>query len=1356
MADIPAGVASLVERAASSVRSLARGGLPASEIVEVLKGRLRHGESLDRSFHALPLVASLHAKLDMIAASHIPDSKGGITDPADVNAREDAAVAAIRADSRFVAVRDAALRHARAASQPGTGAASPKTLLSSRSRMAALSARSKGTLLPLSRSPSGIPTPLRSPSLSRLSWSDTGSIDASADFDDGGPGTEEDSRVEALSFSQLPSLVLIKPLAFDMAKHANPKKRVEAAKQLLEYTPGDLLSSQQWNLVREGVCALLRDKSLRARDMGLRFFHRLFEAAECSVQTADIYLSLAAELLNQFTVSPRADVYKIDGSDEGGEGAHDSPPDVTFREAFEGSRPGRDGYPDPALMRWTLRAFRLFNRMQRSIPDSWLVYSDSQARRVLLATLRLLAVPRDAPGFVPADFMALAQPNPRWLRRWLVPYSMRLRMAEAAAEAKTLVRGAFSRALDRVERHVIAMLKRAGEFDRAENSEATASAPPGEIAALVTLMWFCALASLSRHRVVCTKMYPPPDVDRKVSLARRFLRLCARVLAAGVALRGGGAKDGDRKGKIGGSPIVEQRVLPHLVEAARDLLVHVAVSPPARALRAAQADLQPRTQRCLCYVDRADAPPPAAHVETRRSRTKRSKSAQSVHRARKRDMLSLPTIDHSILRLASLALEKADAAARAQPPRFGPAAALAPFLAVIKELDPDMLCAKPSAENLNTKPVADALCLLAAALAPATSSFASARKAWVGVAAALSSLVRSPTGARRAIRLGLSRTIAKCMSGGGSKDTHDTSSSGPALAPGTADLAMALASTPCGAFALRAEGCIGALVRCFWNKYWGSRYEQRAAPHFRIIASNLFMFKEALAASAPDLTRLVEDMDAVTAERESAEILSFESMFRRGALQPALLLQRALTSLGAAACLSSKVESERKAAVSVLGRIARGCVGDNVDVDRANLSLLVLTHACRSLPVLLGCLRDDANESLRDVLNATMPDAKKARSPSASIAGRRIAVGASRTADAKTQPARVPAVYLYAFSDGKPLAHHVDFSASDVPSGVISPTSLLMYTLRGHTQRAFPEIKDLPDGISPAGAPQRRAPKNGLRERFKKLVSSGFQASGATLTRRFLSDVSDLLEDAVRQGGGDDDAGGTGESAAARGGFGPGLDAIARAAAGVVGSAGNDASVGAFRRVIDGGGRDWCAVSLSLLLGASAAPDATEANRVSTLVATTARSRVRMDAAAHFAASLHAAEWLCGEVLSDIRGALENSGVSVAYIAAFWMASAFWGTLIPREALLYAALPSVYGAPRFHVYAVLAVLSHLREAIFDLAGQTTAPLALCEYLVNVRLEMFRFENHLDEMLQMEAAHGETMQRWMCAAERGGV
>ena len=112
--------------------------------------------------------------------------------------------------------------------------------------------------------------------------------------------TDLDDSFSSISLDPLPPYENILPLSQQLTSPSLPARR-KAFSQLREFMPGDLLSSQHWDVIARNLCSLLDDSDPGLARQCLLLHVELFRAAVPSVQTGEVFVNIMTYLVSFFS-----------------------------------------------------------------------------------------------------------------------------------------------------------------------------------------------------------------------------------------------------------------------------------------------------------------------------------------------------------------------------------------------------------------------------------------------------------------------------------------------------------------------------------------------------------------------------------------------------------------------------------------------------------------------------------------------------------------------------------------------------------------------------------------------------------------------------------------------------------------------------------------------------------------------------------------------------------------------------------------------------------------------------------------------------------------------------------------------
>ena len=184
-----------------------------------------------------------------------------------------------------------------------------------------------------------------------------------------------------------------------LAKDIHPSRplsmRIEALSIIQQAPQTDLLASDVWHLIKQGLLSALNDENEEIVSLAMKFFSRIFAAGTSHV-TREIFLMFVQHLCDYFndTTSHMLPIHSgIDMGDR--------------RNIL------------------LLKKFRLFNQVQQYMPVCWLRYPEKHIEEMIEATIMLLNIipesvlsDKDNALMTPLHFLSLLDPQATWFQHW--------------------------------------------------------------------------------------------------------------------------------------------------------------------------------------------------------------------------------------------------------------------------------------------------------------------------------------------------------------------------------------------------------------------------------------------------------------------------------------------------------------------------------------------------------------------------------------------------------------------------------------------------------------------------------------------------------------------------------------------------------------------------------------------------------------------------------------------------------------------------------------------------------------------------------------------------------------------------
>jgi hypothetical protein len=209
------------------------------------------------------------------------------------------------------------------------------------------------------------------------------------------------------SFSNLPAYDTIPQISKDMSISNPIDTRIEAWDSINEFSPGDLLHSQFWQILKEGILNGLMDPDPTLQKNYIALLQKMYKESP-PVLTGEIYLCLLSHLTNHVrTIYPfkvikaSSDRIKIDLKN--------------------------------LQLNMMIEKFEILNKWQLDIPKHWLYYPDDLNDQIIVGTLNLLRLIKgpktsgeqpteEAFGGIEIsafDLIALVDPAAEWFLVWI-------------------------------------------------------------------------------------------------------------------------------------------------------------------------------------------------------------------------------------------------------------------------------------------------------------------------------------------------------------------------------------------------------------------------------------------------------------------------------------------------------------------------------------------------------------------------------------------------------------------------------------------------------------------------------------------------------------------------------------------------------------------------------------------------------------------------------------------------------------------------------------------------------------------------------------------------------------------------
>ena len=232
------------------------------------------------------------------------------------------------------------------------------------------------------------------------------------------------SSIDCGDFVFIPAEAYAK-LANDLRPGSSLEKRLSVLSTLNQIPHSDIVASENWSGIKEGLSQALGDEIDIIVEKSLKFHARMFATRTAHV-TKEIYTSLSEHLIQYFSDSMSHMVSIDSGLDLG----------------------------DKRNLQ-LLKKFRLLSQFQQELPSYWIRYPEKLVEEILDSTVKLLSViPEPLSGDIeqnlmtPMHFLTLIDPLSIWFKKWMHGHYSRAELIKQIFKSKKIVEEACKSCLD--------------------------------------------------------------------------------------------------------------------------------------------------------------------------------------------------------------------------------------------------------------------------------------------------------------------------------------------------------------------------------------------------------------------------------------------------------------------------------------------------------------------------------------------------------------------------------------------------------------------------------------------------------------------------------------------------------------------------------------------------------------------------------------------------------------------------------------------------------------------------------------------------------------------------------------------
>ena len=214
-------------------------------------------------------------------------------------------------------------------------------------------------------------------------------------------------------------------LASQLTSESSINKKLDALNTLSQIPQTDLINSEFWGVIKQGLLAALKSDHYILSENSLKFHAKMFATASGYV-TKEIYTSLTNHLINYFKDSTNHMVLIGSGLDLG----------------------------DKRNIK-LLKEFRLLNQFQQELPLCWVRYPEKLVEEILESTVSLLSIiPQSVSTsfgqsiISPFHFLSLLDPLAFWFCKWIHGNYSRAELAKLLNSSKHILKESCKSCID--------------------------------------------------------------------------------------------------------------------------------------------------------------------------------------------------------------------------------------------------------------------------------------------------------------------------------------------------------------------------------------------------------------------------------------------------------------------------------------------------------------------------------------------------------------------------------------------------------------------------------------------------------------------------------------------------------------------------------------------------------------------------------------------------------------------------------------------------------------------------------------------------------------------------------------------